>query len=91
MTLILLVGVPTSSGFSFAYKNVAAIRNQGIELNLNLIPIATENWHWNLQTLFWKNKALVTRLDVPAFNTGAFGAQLGTYRIQKDKKPQGDK
>lgn len=85
--LILLVGVPTSSGFSFAYKNVAAIRNKGIELNLDLVPIATDNLHWNFQTLFWKNDAIVTRLDVPAFNTGAFGASLGTYRIQKGKSP----
>ena len=36
---------------------------------------------------FWKNDAKVTRLDVPAFNTGAFGATLGTYRIQEGKSP----
>jgi TonB-dependent starch-binding outer membrane protein SusC len=85
--LILLTQVPTSSGFSNAYKNVAAIRNRGIELGLNLIPVSGENWRWNIQTRFWKNKAEVTRLDVPSFNTGAFGATLGTYRIQKGKSP----
>ncbi len=85
--LILLVQTPTSSGFSFAYKNVAAIRNRGIELGLNAFIIDGKAWKWNIQTRFWKNKALVTRLDVPAFNTGAFGATLGTYRIQKGKSP----
>ena len=34
-----------------------------------------------------KTHAEVTKLDVPAFNTGAFGATLGTYRIQKGKSP----
>ena len=56
-------------------------------LQLNAIPVHTKDLKWNLQTRFWKNKAEVTRLDVPAFNTGAFGATLGTYRIQKGKSP----
>ena len=85
--LILLVQSPTSSGFSNAWKNVAAIRNKGIELGLNAIIVDSKNWKWNIQTRYWKNKAEVTRLDVPAFNTGAFGATLGTYRIQKGKSP----
>jgi hypothetical protein len=37
---------------------------------------------------FWKNDAKVTRLDVPAFNTSAFGATLGTYRIQEVRPTQ---
>ncbi len=85
--LILLVQVPTSSGFSSAWKNVAAIRNRGFELALNAIPVTTKDLKWSIQTRLWKNKAEVTRLDVPAFNTGAFGATLGTYRIQKGKSP----
>jgi TonB-linked SusC/RagA family outer membrane protein len=85
--LILLVQSPTSSGFSNSYKNVAAIRNRGVELALNLVPVSGGDWRWNIQSRFWKNKAEVTRLDVPAFNTGAFGATLGTYRIQKGKSP----
>lgn len=85
--LLLAVNVPTSSGFSQAWKNVAAIRNNGIELAMNAIPVNDKDWKWTVQTRFWKNKAEVTRLDVPAFNTGAFGATLGTYRIQKGKSP----
>jgi outer membrane receptor protein involved in Fe transport len=85
--LILLIQAPTSSGFSNAYKNVAAIRNRGVELALNLKPVTGPNVKWDIQSRFWKNKAEVTRLDVPAFNIGAFGATLGTYRIQKGKSP----
>ena len=85
--LLLNVQVPGSSGFTLAWKNVAAIRNNGVELAVNTIPVINNDWKWNLQLRFWKNTAKVTRLDVPAFNTGAFGATLGTYRIQLNQSP----
>ncbi|HET9055949.1 MAG TPA: SusC/RagA family TonB-linked outer membrane protein, partial [Chitinophagaceae bacterium] len=85
--LLLPVNVPTSSGFSQAWQNAAALRNKGVELGMNAVPVSTKDWKWSVQTRFWKNKAEVTRLDVPAYNTGAFGATLGTYRIQKGKSP----
>ncbi|HEX2607809.1 MAG TPA: TonB-dependent receptor, partial [Flavisolibacter sp.] len=85
--LILNVVVPTSSGFTTAWKNVAAIQNKGIELALNATPVMSKEFRWNMTTSFWKNSAKVTRLDVPAFNTGAFGATLGTYRIEVGKSP----
>ncbi|MFL5788370.1 MAG: SusC/RagA family TonB-linked outer membrane protein [Flavisolibacter sp.] len=85
--LILNVVVPTSSGFSFAWSNVAAIQNKGIELSLNATPVSNKTFQWNFIASFWKNKAEVTRLDVPAFNTGAFGATLGTYRVELGKSP----
>ena len=85
--LLLNVQVPTSSGFTLAWKNVASIVNNGLEIGLNLIPVVTKDFKWNSQINFWKNNAKVTRLDVPAFNTGSFGATLGTYRIQLDRSP----
>jgi TonB-linked SusC/RagA family outer membrane protein len=85
--LLLNVVVPTSSGFSTSWKNVAEIENRGFEVALNATPVSNKDIKWTSQTNFWKNKAKVTRLDVPAFNTGAFGATLGTYRIQQDRSP----
>ncbi len=85
--LLLNVQVPASSGFTLAWKNVAAIQNKGVEIGLTGVPIATRNLKWISRVNFWKNKAVVTRLDVPAFNTGGFGASLGTYRIEKGKSP----
>lgn len=85
--LILNVAVPTSSGFALAWRNVAAIQNKGIELALNATIIDSKELRWTQTTNFWKNKAKVTRLDVPAFNTGGFGATLGTYRVEQGKSP----
>jgi TonB-linked SusC/RagA family outer membrane protein len=85
--LILNVVVPYSSGYSFAWRNVAAIQNKGVELALNAVPIVRKDLQWNFTVSFWKNNAEVTKLDVPPFNTGAFGATLGTYRIEQGKSP----
>jgi TonB-linked SusC/RagA family outer membrane protein len=85
--LILDVVVPSSSGFTKAWENVAAIKNTGIEIALAATPVATKDLKWTQTTNFWTNSAKVTRLDVPAFNTGAFGATLGTYRIEQGKSP----
>ena len=85
--LILNVVVPSSSGFTQAWENVAAIKNTGIEITLAATPIANKDLKWTTTNTFWHNKAEVTRLDVPAFNTGAFGATLGTYRIEQGKSP----
>jgi TonB-linked SusC/RagA family outer membrane protein len=85
--LILRANVPLSTGFSSAWLNVAAIENKGVEIAVNATPVITKNLKWNQTTSFWKNKATVTRLDVPAFNVGGFGATLGTYRIEQGKSP----
>jgi TonB-linked SusC/RagA family outer membrane protein len=85
--LILKVQTTSSSGFATAWQNVAAIQNKGVEIGLNAVPVINKEWRWNVQLNWWKNKAVVTRLDVPAFNVGAFGSTLGTYRIEKGKSP----
>lgn len=83
--LILKVITAGSSGFTNDWKNVAAVQNKGVEIGLNAVPVLTKEVRWNAQLNWWKNKSKVTRLEVPAFNVGAFGASLGTYRIEKGK------
>jgi outer membrane receptor protein involved in Fe transport len=85
--LLLNVQIPTATGYTFAWRNVANINNHGFEIALNAVPVSNKTWKWNSGINFWKNKAEVTRLDVPAFNTGGFGQNLGTYRIQQGKSP----
>ena len=85
--LILQVVIPNSSGFTNSWQNAANIRNRGVELQVNAIPVASKDLNWNIQVLYWKNRAIVTRLDLPPFNTGGFGSTLGTYRVQKGISP----
>lgn len=85
--LILKLDVQPSTGFSEYWRNVASIENKGIEIALNATPVNGEHFRWSQTTSFWKNDAKVTRLDVPAFDDGAFGPTLGTYRIEQGKSP----
>ncbi|MBI5917671.1 MAG: SusC/RagA family TonB-linked outer membrane protein [Bacteroidetes bacterium] len=84
--LIIPVQLPPSSGFDDAWQNAADIENTGVELALDAYPI-TGSFSWHTRAAFWLNRAEVTRLDVPAYNVGAFGATLGTYRIEEGKSP----
>lgn len=85
--LILLIDVPGSSGFSDAWRNAADLSNKGLEIALDVAPVRTRTFNWNSRLSFWLNRAEITRLAVPAYNEGAFGATLGTYRIEEGKSP----
>ncbi len=81
--LILQASLEPSTGFTTQFVNAGSLENKGIELSLNATPITTDDFTWNTGINFFKNKSEITKLDVPAFNVGAFGATLGTFRIEE--------
>ncbi|WP_026913967.1 SusC/RagA family TonB-linked outer membrane protein [Christiangramia portivictoriae] len=81
--LILQASLEPSTGFTSEFVNAGELRNRGIELTLDAVPVATEDFTWNLGVNFYKNTSEITRLDVDPFNIGAFGATLGTFRIEE--------
>lgn len=58
--LLLNAAMPSHTGFTTVYKNIGAIRNEGVELTLNTINIKTKNFSWqsNFNITFNKNKVL---------------------------------
>lgn len=83
--LILQANLEPSSGFTTQFVNAGSLENKGVEIGLNTTPILSDKIQWNLGVNFFKNKSEVTDLNVPAFNIGAFGASLGTFRIEEGK------
>ena len=81
--LILQAALPPSSGFTSQFVNAGELQNKGIELALNATPVANDNFQWDFNVNWFKNKSEITRLDVDPFNIGAFGATLGTFRIEE--------
>lgn len=81
--LILQSQLPPSTGFTTEFVNAGELQNKGIELSLNATPIVNDNFEWNIGVNWFKNTSEITRLDVEPFNIGAFGATLGTYRIEE--------
>lgn len=52
--------VATSTGFQSQTSNILDVTNKGIELVLNVIPVKTENFQWDLTATYTKNKSKVT-------------------------------
>lgn len=62
-----------------------SLENKGIEVALNVKVAQSDDFNWDSSLNFWKNKSEITKLNIPAFNLGAFGATLGTFRIEEGK------
>lgn len=86
--LILDLPTASSTGVTAIATNAAELRNNGIELGLNLSPVQTPSFSWNSDILFWKNDTKITSLNIPAFVTGGFGVSLGNYLIQEGFSPE---
>jgi TonB-linked SusC/RagA family outer membrane protein len=82
---LLLRTVPASSGFSQQWVNAGDLRNRGVEISLNAMPISQRNFRWSSTTNFWMNRSKVTRLSIPPVVLGAFGNTLGTFKIEEGK------
>ena len=79
--LLLRSQVQSSSGFTSKLVNGADLTNQGVEIGLTILPVNTEKVKWSTTFNYWVNKSKITRLSVPEFTTGSFGATLGTFKI----------
>ncbi|MFI5193336.1 MAG: SusC/RagA family TonB-linked outer membrane protein [Chitinophagales bacterium] len=56
------VPISPSSGYSAIIENVGLVSNKGVEITLNVNPVHTKDFSWNLNYTFAKNKSKVVRL-----------------------------
>lgn len=59
---IFTLPVDPSTGYSYMVTNFGKVRNSGIELVLNTVPIRTKDFRWDLDFNFAKNKNKVISL-----------------------------
>jgi TonB-linked SusC/RagA family outer membrane protein len=69
------------------FSSGSTLRNQGIEVAFTVQPIQTKGINWVSRATFFANRSKITRLDVPAYQTGGFRLSLGTFQIQQDSSP----
>ena len=50
------------TAYSYETKNIGKIQNQGVELMVNLTPVRTKDWTWDLGFTFTKNMSEVKEL-----------------------------
>jgi TonB-linked SusC/RagA family outer membrane protein len=81
---ILQVPIAASTGYNFANLNAGSIRTTGNEFTLDLVPVKTKDWNWDLTVNFSKidNKVLalaegVNRLFLGGFTGSEIDAVVG--------------
>ncbi len=86
----LLLDVPLSptSGFLTVRKNIGSLQNQGIELTLDVIPVKTKDFTWEVNFNYAKNRNKVTSLpDRKDILNGLFiyreGYDVQSYFLRK--------
>lgn len=87
--LISLVNLAPSSGYSFEYRNIGAVRNRGIEITMRGTPISTRyGLKWDLFGTFTKNNNEVTALN-GVENNVVLGGFNGMSIVAAVGKPYG--
>jgi TonB-linked SusC/RagA family outer membrane protein len=69
------------------FGNGGRLRNRGLEASLTLQPIQSRDVNWIFRTTFFANRAKITELNVPPFQTGGFALSLGTFQIEQGSSP----
>ncbi|MFP4093706.1 MAG: SusC/RagA family TonB-linked outer membrane protein [Cyclobacteriaceae bacterium] len=59
---ITAINVPPSSGSATQVVNIGKVRNRGIELGLDITPISTGAFNWNMYAAFTRNRNEVLEL-----------------------------
>lgn len=59
---ILPVTVPSSTGYQARYANVGRLDNKGLEALINITPVRTENFRWDISTNYSLNRNLVVAI-----------------------------
>ncbi|MDT3741421.1 MAG: SusC/RagA family TonB-linked outer membrane protein [Candidatus Kapabacteria bacterium] len=75
--MILLVPVPTSTGFDRKLSNAAEMWNEGLEIGLRATPFSSEYFSWNTIINYSTFDNMVTKLNVSPLNTPGEYITLG--------------
>ncbi len=76
----LIASIPKdpSTGYTAQQYNLGDVRNKGIELTVNLVPVKLGDFTWNLSWNYTKNKNKVEKLDVEEVYLSGF-VGVGIY------------
>lgn len=84
--LLLEQTLAPSTGYATRIFNSGGVlRNRGLEIGLQLIPVQSSAVYWVFGTTFSMNRSKVTTLPIPTFQTGGFGTSLGSFQIEQGK------
>ncbi len=79
---ILPVDIAATSGYTSQIVNFGLVQNEGIELAVNLVPVKTNNFEWNMNLTYSNNKNKVLELPGSLDKVeiySAYGIEFNAY------------
>jgi TonB-linked SusC/RagA family outer membrane protein len=67
-----------STGFTSVSANIGELRNTGVELELNVVPVSTRDWKWTVGINVAHNKNEITSLPQKEIISGTKKLMVGT-------------
>ena len=87
--VILLTPLATSTGYFTQPQNSAEFRNRGYEVTLNLRPLTSENFGWDVGLQWARNQGLVTQLAAANFIPLDGVSTITPYNVAMQGQPIG--
>ncbi|MCD7721605.1 MAG: SusC/RagA family TonB-linked outer membrane protein [Prevotellaceae bacterium] len=91
---IFTLPVDASTGYSYVVTNFGKVRNRGVELLINVVPVRTKDFRWDLSFNFAKNKNKVLSLpEGMEGKTSIYSFSAGSdavYMYAEVGKPMGE-
>ncbi|OAZ04564.1 TonB-dependent receptor SusC precursor [Flavobacterium succinicans] len=83
------VDYSTATGISSRYVNAGSVENKGVEVQLNMTPLQTKDFSWDIFVNWSKNKNTLVSL-APGIETLSIGGFQGIGIVAKVGHPYGD-
>lgn len=78
---IILLPIPAATGFTNAVVNGGSVRNQGVEVSLNLNPIRLKGgFRWDINANFARNRNKLLDMNIEQYNVSLEQLTLATDR-----------
>jgi len=72
------VAVPLGGNFSnYVYQNIGSMKNKGVEVSLNFVPVQTKDWHLSIGLNGTFQNTEITALPSDAIDVGGAGGGTG--------------
>lgn len=76
------VPVSNASGYSSVVTNAGTIRNKGVEVSVNLTPVRTQNFSWDMKINFARLRGTVEKVDTSVGTVTVFdGAWINSRMV----------
>ena len=83
---ILLAPPPAASGFSNQWQNVGQLQNKTWEASLDIPLLNRPDLRWSTRLIYDRNRAVITRLDIPPYQTGDVQGGESMYWVREGER-----